>query len=715
VIPARLRANAVPARTPRDLARLATRVALLCLVGVVPAVPGCGSDESGETLEWIRRGRVFVHAEPGATIDLEIEPVKGPEDFAYLEGPDGRTLERRRLPRDATRKWTRPLGSTAGTYTIVPSPSHRLRVVAHGASLAFSPEAEFPSLNFSGTRVYTFEVPDSASSFTLAATNQQDWHGAAASVTLRRPDGWQAHRFELEALDRETILRRLGVSPEQQRLYEQQGDTAIVPEFRLLVERHTETHPPPGRWEVEATVNALRPDDLGFWLEGIPNVFAPAGGTPRAPEPTPVSASIHVDPSVVRGPTGAIGAVWGWTVHEAEALAAYRTMGLSGAKNFYPQVDMEGRRRDGAFSPENDDRDPHHVDWDGYFFEPFRYRLDAYDRQKVPMRMLAVISRIAPWALSDPEEIAEYAEACVRYHQLVAPVRPSGLYWQFLNEPNHEVSAREYVDAFTRVGKRIRDRIEASGTAVRLGGPATGNAWSEPGELPWEWIEGLLAEADPYLDFVVWNQYRLGRLEDTWRYAENVAHADSLIAALDSDGQREEILIGATNLRGGIVLQNERQDGYYSALWWPSVMCHALGTGRVSLLNYFWLIDHGSRRKGLLFGDWSMKPVGHATAFAADFREAEVIDARTDHDGLSVLATRAPSGEHALLVVNRMDRPVHLSLTLGDSGSMRVSGERFDAHTLARTRIPLEAAATDVHEIQIERHSLLGVRWMGTR
>ena len=42
------------------------------------------------------------------------------------------------------------------------------------------------------------------------------------------------------------------------------------------------------------------------------------------------------------------------------------------------------------------------------------------------------------------------------------------------------------------------------------------------------------------------------------RSRQHIERADSLIRVLDTDGQREEILIGATNLRGGIVLDGRR-------------------------------------------------------------------------------------------------------------------------------------------------------------
>ncbi len=664
----------------RPAAILASVLALLS-VGL-----GCARSPDAPTLEWLRRGTAYVVVTDPVELRISVEPTHGGADYAYLYGPDGRTLVRRRLSPDYAGTVVRRL-TTPGVYTVVPSPSHRMRLRADGARLVYRPETEFPSLHQrDGGAGYTFRVPEGTERMTVAATNQHDWSGSAARVRIFDPDGRLAHTFELDDLDEATILERVGVSAEQLAFYRAQGDTAVVPEFRLVIERWTATDPAPGSWRVEAGTTGLEADDVGFWLEGIDNLIAPVGESPELPGWTDVDVSATVDAARVVGPTGDVGTVWGWTVHEAESEAAYREMGLSASKHFYPQIDMEAI---------NDDDDPRHIDPAGFDFAPYVSRLDAYADQRIPLTALMAITRPTAWATKNLEEIAEFAEAAVSYHQIDRDLSPDALYWQFLNEPNHDVHERDYVLAYQSVGRRLAERIEAGGVPVHFGGPATGNAAGDTRAVPWSWIESLLRHADDVTDFVVWNQYRLPRLEDTWRYRAHVARADSLIRALDSDGQREEILIGATNLRGGIVLQNERQDGPYSALWWPSVLCQTLGTGRCRLINYFFLIDHGARRKGLLHGDWRRKPVAHATAFVTSHLGTHVIGAEIDHDGLDVLATRGPVGRRGdaatavsdadplhVLVVNRLDRAARLRLLVaGAPAAARVEASLFVTDT----------------------------------
>lgn len=184
----------------------------------------------------------------------------------------------------------------------------------------------------------------------------------------------------------------------------------------------------------------------------------------------------------------------------------------------------------------------------------------------------------------------------------------------------------------------------------------------------------------------------MGRIADTWRYRQHVDYVDSLLTALDRDGRHEDIVIGATNLRGGIVLENDKQDGPYSAVWWPAVLCHTLGTGKCRMINYFFLVDQGARRKGLVREDWSRKPVAHATAFFNAHRRSRVVDARSDHDGIACIAMRDPDSDRVTLIaVNTTRNEVRLSV---DAPSLSPATlRRFDAATgLASPVTPVDGA-----------------------
>jgi len=167
-------------------------------------------------------------------------------------------------------------------------------------------------------------------------------------------------------------------------------------------------------------------------------------------------------------------------------------------------------------------------------------------------------------------------------------------------------------------------------------------------------------------------------IEDTWQFGDLVRKTRELTRRYAVGGRLPEIVIGATNMRGGIVLENDKQDGFYGASWWASAVASALGTGDVRLMNYFYLIDEGSRRKGLLFPDGRWKPVARMTALLARSIHGEVIFSRSDHSGVEVIATRSRDAAGAsqpggagpaavawdrldIVVVNTMEREVALA------------------------------------------------------
>jgi hypothetical protein len=626
---------------------------------------------------------VFIHAEAGAVLEVDVATTHGPADFGYLFDPSGRTIVRRRFAPGFSGTLTQPL--SAGTHVLVPSPSHRMDIRVWNGSLALEPETEFPTWHTSGTAAVEFVVPEETSAFTVHATTQHGWQTRAGRVRVLDPDGTERVRLEFDTLDQDGILAALGLTPDRIAFYRSQGDTAVVPEFRLLIETADVVAPPAGRWTIETTVEGIGDDDIGVWLSGIPNRLYPPGGPAFIDERRNAAATVEVFPERDKGRRGDVGTVWGFTVESERSRAVFRELGLTASKHFFPQVDME---------PENDNADPLVARDDAFLFSTFRDRLDPYRDPSFPLTALMAVTRPAPYAMTSKDEIAEFVSAAVAYHHRTLGLDPGGLYWQFLNEPNHYVSEAEYVEAFRAIGRRL-ERDLGDETDVQWGGPALGNATGERNAVEWSWIESLLREADEELDFVVWNQYWLPRLEDTWRFGAHIAHADSLIEVLDTDGQTEEILIGATNLRGGIVLETSKQDGAFSALWWPSVLCHTLGTGRVRLVNYFFLIDQGARRKGLLRSDWSRKPVADATAFVTGHAATRVVAAMTDHDALDVLATRDPEGGTLhLILVNRHDRP--LDVTCRVPRAAPVGAEIMNPVTSVRTPLVMRMSTDDV-------------------
>lgn len=637
---------------------------ILAAAGIAAALSAAcgaaGSGDGGPALGWARRGTFFAEARQGDLLVLEYRAIPGGEDLVSLYAPDGRRLRAVRLARGASGRERMILAAGDGTYRLTAGPGHRLRVrLPPGRALAFEPETQFPA--FFQRRgeggPYWLRV-EGTDSLLLVATNQNDFEGSAGRVTVRDPRGEPAGELRFDRMSEAELWRRLGTAADEAAFLRLRADTVNVPQYRVLAETLRVPAPRPGVWRIEAGVEGRRADDIGFWLRGVPNrVWADSLSASRSPADAPgaVRARAEVLADSVRGPAGELGVVWDWPSSQEEARRAFLAMGVRADNHFLPQSYLE---------PVNDDPSPWRTREAGFLFSGWRHRMAPLTRGDLRLTSLMCLTRPAPWAAGRPEEFAEFAEAAVAWHAALPGLDPDRLYWALGNEPNHETSARAYAELYSLVGRRLRASPSELVRRARFGGPAIGNAEREPGVLDLAWVRELLDAADPYVDFICWNQYRLPRLEETWRYAELVRETRAICDARDRDGRREEILIGATNMKGGVVLHNERQDGFENALWWASVAANALGTGDVRLLNYFYLVDEGSRRKGLLFADGRWKPAARMMALLNETLGAEVVAAASDHSEVEILATRGGEGQGApavsLLLVNKLDRPAAL-------------------------------------------------------
>ena len=654
----------------RFRARHAAIIVSLATLSFSPARGATASPAGGASLGWVRRGVYLFQGATGDVARLEYQPAPGWDDELYLEAPDGRRDAPIALPHGTSGTLELTLHAGSGTYRLVVAPGHRYRLSVPSGHLIFVPEEPFTAFfERSGEGgPYVFRVPGGGP-FTLHATNQNDFEGSAGHVTLTDPAGHEAGTLKFDDFDEAALWKRLGATRASAAERTTHADTARVPEFRLLSDSIVVASPAAGFWKVDAGIDGLRADDIGFWLTGVPNIVAPSESAWFAPDLVQAQVTIHAEPDSVLGPAGEIGAVWDWPSHHAEASKVFRDMGLRGDVHYLPQATIE---------PVNDDADPNHIRLEGFHFDEYAWRMGPPSSDSLNLTSLMALTRPAKWLNGHADEFAEFAEAAVGYHDALPGVDPAHLYWQVGNEPNQDLHLEDYLKLYKAVGERLRASSAPRVKAAKLGGPALGNAQHETSVLDFNWIESLLKEDAPYVDFVVWNEYRLPLIEDTWQFGDLVRKTRELTRRYAVGGRLPEIVIGATNMRGGIVLENDKQDGFYGASWWASAVASALGTGDVRLMNYFYLIDEGSRRKGLLFPDGRWKPVARMTALLARSIHGEVIFSRSDHSGVEVIATRSRDAAGAsqpggagpaavawdrldIVVVNTMEREVALA------------------------------------------------------
>jgi hypothetical protein len=271
------------------------------------------------------------------------------------------------------------------------------------------------------------------------------------------------------------------------------------------------------------------------------------------------------------------------------------------------------------------------------------------------------------------DELGEFLEAYLIHHNVENGI---GLkYFTPLDEPNNTgYDLASYEGVVTALSSRIESSPHPEIQAVELLVPAS-SQFSEPANgttvTGLEWAEYLYAYHDEKVDGIDFHLWWCRNLLSLHRFRSEVLLACKVMEDFDTDGDKAEmIVLDQTNMMPGADSSPFDANSFHASLWWAGVVCSALGTGRVSALNWFPTVDDEHHMKGLMYGpseNYALKPVGHAMRFVIDHRLSEVLEARADHPEVDALATFEPAtGQLSLLVVNKGRRRIRASISPGD-------------------------------------------------
>jgi|GEM_PF-5770431 len=444
----------------------------------------CGAGWGGE-MEWMRRGTIYLDVNAASELQVTYRDGAAAEGYLYVFGPDGNALAREPVPIGMTAA-TVALDAGPGTYRAVVTGGNPWRAEAPGARIVFEPEREWTSLHQADDvqRRYYFRVPEGTERFTLSATNQNGEVGTPGLVRLRDPRGEVAIALDLQRIDRSSFMQAIGATSRAE---------AEV-KYRILTQTHTVERPAPGLWSVEAGCRGCA-DDVGFWLDGVPNLFAASPEDWFEPTFPPTAVSITVDATQVVGPTGKPAAIASFVKQPEQVLALLRELGMTAITDYCGQDYRE---------PSNDDADPMHLNWPGFNFAPADGRME-YLRESGLTTLTHIYGRAPEWLgavgsdqwMANLDEVAEFTAAYI-YHYVV----DRGLdmeYFTFINEPNlafsaHEDAKRRYIASCVAAGRRVKALQHPRLAGVKFGGPDI-----VIGETPspcWAWVADLLDAAD---------------------------------------------------------------------------------------------------------------------------------------------------------------------------------------------------------------------------
>ena len=618
--------------------------------------------DSSNTMSGLREGRVYVYVDDKPeTVKLIYRPLYGWDEPVLLFSPDGRVMAKDRFEHKRTGFKVYHLDKGKGVYAFLLKPSYVYTLETSATKMVFSPEPEMPGFyrKISGQSL-VFKVPEGTRNFTIFFSNIYKFKGFNAELELLDPSGKTVTRRYKVGMKRDEAMQRLtGFRPEDIKQGQRGSDFAISSAPLEIMGDSIETHDPePGFWTVRVGTTGLRPYKIGLWLEGIPNCFAGRDKYWFRPEFTkdPVSASIHISaqPLSIRPFLGIVGHMG--KPGSAEELTL-KALGQRGDKLFLRQDKMIPSA--GVYKLPNKCRfSPEH---EAFSLIVFRNELSW-------IRKHSLTERLANWGLWAKKTSEMLLKQTGR--------KPETFVLQVLNEPNLEISFNEYYSIFSVCARTVKNCPTTS--KILFAGPGLGSG-EEQGIIDWNWIRMLITEADPLVDLITWNLYRVKNLEDTFLYSEALEETYRIIKENDNDGQIEDIIIGATNREGGWA-PDRLFNSWEAALWWASTLTHVINTGKLKAVYYYNIIDKGyGRKKGMIDETLGLKAQAYVNREFSDLLKCSFIHRVTsDHSQLEAVAARK-GGSFKLILLNKGWRYISVSIDFPWSKKKSLYVKRLEA------------------------------------
>ena len=580
------------------------------------------------TLSGLGEGKVFFNVtRPPAGVELRYRPRYGWDEAISLFGPDGRLMARYRWGHQSTGCQAFRLDRGPGIYVLLLKPSYTYEITTSSAGMVFAPDDQGPALFKSyGRGRLTFRVPDGTPRFSLAFTNVFNFKGCAARLTLFDPSGKQVAERNRPRVRRDAFLKRVAGATHKKLQKGQEGsDTTLsAPPAALQASKIRIDAPRPGFWSLDIGALNRSGDRIGIALEGIANYLA--GSDRHWFEPRFNAPAVRVCADIVSLDSGQrplLGMVGHMGRPNGPEEKLLKRFGQQADKLFVWPRDLIATGKGPALR-----------------------HAERYDPAHGSYSL--VVLRAMDQA-ADPQDLCRQTARAL----LDGMGRnPDSFCLQVFNEPNLVLSFNDYLNRFLDCAGAVKQDPATRG--VHFAGPGLGSG-EEADILDWQWLEKLITRADPYVDLISWNLYRVKDLQDTYLYAEAIEKVWTIIRRADRDGQLEPILIGATNRCGGLAADALFR-GWQAGLWWASTLSQVINTGKVKGIYYFNTMDHQGwgRKKGMFDDRQRPKTQAHVQRLFSQLleRSEHLYTVRSDHEFLEGVAAK-DHGRMQMVLLNK--------------------------------------------------------------
>lgn len=510
------------------------------------------------SLKGLRGGNVFVKAECAGEVRVHTKPTFGWKEHLSVYDSKGGLVHRVYPSRDKTSDFVFRLDNS-GIYKIRLSRSYVASLSSEQSKLMYAPLLHETSFQNNTVSKLYFNVPVGTGNFTANLENRRSLQGQDCTAVIAATNSGstqESYRVTKKGFSAQDIAVELGVKgPDAQQSLSDLSPEVLPSQFfpaKLPID-----YPLHGTWET-----VLSPGRVGFWLTGVPNLFAASPDDLFSLSSSAVNIPLKKGTSLSPPILGAVGNFG----ENGKYGSILNTYGVRGDKIF-----LHGKGNTRSLAQKGS------IQFGDHTLFVLRSMPESIYRMSMPKRA----ERFAQWAARE-----------VRSFINLTNFPLSKLTMQPFNEPNLEASLDEYLVYMDSIVSTFKTDPQLA--QVRIGGPALGSG-DAPTAVDWTWITRLLQQFGDQISTIIWNCYKISGIDETFEYANAIKKTKEII---DTYGGKQDIIIGATNRMGGLApnaLFNSTEGG----TWWASCLMEVISSNAVHVLNYYKMVDSGSREKGL--------------------------------------------------------------------------------------------------------------------
>ncbi len=292
------------------------------------------------------------------------------------------------------------------------------------------------------------------------------------------------------------------------------------------------------------------------------------------------------------------------------------------------------RERQGSI-PMNDNADPFHINWNGFYMDPFDQRMQFYLQHNItPILCLLwdstahIDKHPAFWNQTDIDEFAEFCLAiaihCSAPDLEDPPINRTPypiLGIMPFNEPNLifnqylglEDACAAYINIIESIGQRFANHSDERINNVSFVVPGICPHQYGKNEL-YYWIEQMLMEIPEYVDLLFWDQYQYYFLEELDEYGKDIQQIQYL---LDLYNHTAPLGLSEFGIHAGIPTIQGFYGSTFSKLYLFGSLANNINN-HMEYPIYFSLFDSGfePRHKGLFTSTASDPPYSDLPPFS---------------------------------------------------------------------------------------------------